>query len=298
MTRRLVRRLATITGAVASLWLLPVTPNARAAAQAQTGGRTVFASVLDTHGRGVTGLSAKDFVVEIDGAAASVLEVKPAADPPSVVILVDGVTRVESVNPVRSALRSILARLRAAHPDARVGLMAGPTEGAPAPSLVDITGGRDQLDKALDRVAPSSFAMPLLERAIVAADAVGREAASRRLVIVVTNDAAAGTTPPERVAQSVRDAGAQFWVLHLWPVPTRNVTDEETVLRELPVLSGGRRITARGVNVDLAATQLMDAILSQYAVTYAPASTTTAGTLRVGVRREGVTVAAPTSTRE
>jgi hypothetical protein len=177
-----------------------------------------------------------------------------------VVVVSDGLNSQHDVQPARAVLREIVGTIAGRSPDARVGLMTGPDEGTPAPALIGVTPSRADLDRALDRFAPPSFTTPLLEKIVVASRALATEASPRRAVIVVAHNATIGSLSLERTAEALRAAGAQLWVLDLWPPPQRYVNDEETALREIPPLSGGRRVTWRGMDPAPGARALLDAL--------------------------------------
>lgn len=253
----------------------------------------VFVNVTDSAGRVVPDLEPSDLVVELDGVPGVVTEVARATEEPAVVVLVDESISGDRVNPVRAALAAVVSRLASAQPGARLGLAVGPGEGDLTPRVVSMQE-RAEIQAGIERFSAPSFSTPLLERLIVAARGVGRESSPRRFVLLITHDPIRGATAPQQVGEAFRAAGASLWVLHLWPVPSSAVTDEETVLRELPPRTGGRRVTFQGQNVAPIAASLVNQMLAQYVVTYAPPPSAAAGAvLRVGVRREGVVVSAP-----
>jgi hypothetical protein len=144
--------------------------------------RKVLVSVTDAGGAPVLGLTAADFVVQFDGVDQPVLLAEPAREPLSVVVIADGVDP-GSAQPVRAALRLVLASLRQEAPDARVGLTL--TEAAFRPRMMSVSGEADVLDRTIARFFETGRASPLFESFMFATEALARETTGRRVVLAM-----------------------------------------------------------------------------------------------------------------
>jgi hypothetical protein len=263
-------------------------------ALAQTEASEVYVSVVDEGGKAVSGLAQRDFVLEIDGASPLVLDVRPATEPLSLVVIADDID-VASSQQARTALRTIITSVRARSPNSRVGLMV--SEGATTPRLLNVTDGAAALDRTVTRFVQSGGAAPLLESIVVATDALAQESTRRRAVLAVTRQVWADTSvTPRRIADALQESGAALWAIEIWPTSGRLAVgrEEDTVMREVTRLSGGRRERIfDSISLEATAKRMVDALLSQYVVTYAARPASGPGELRVGVRRGGVKVFAP-----
>ena len=84
--------------------------------------RPFYVSVTDSQGAPRAGITADDLMVEINGKAAAVSSVVPAAEPVSIVVVTEGIRR-DAISEIRKMMKAVIVGARAIHPDSRVGLM-------------------------------------------------------------------------------------------------------------------------------------------------------------------------------
>jgi hypothetical protein len=250
----------------------------------------VLVSVTDAAGAPVTGLQSQDFVVRVDGVDAPIVSATVETEPPSIVVIPNGFSR-PLIAEARGLLRAVIASAQADFVGARVGLMV--RDGAGAPVMHDAVAGADALEREVARFFEHTHA-PLLDSLLVASETLARESSTRRVIIVVAVGGSSNVDGlvPSRIARAVRQSGASLWVVdaaHGRPVGS----GDGQVLAHVPIVSGGRRVSASLATVVSRTRQTMAVIGSQYVVTYE--STQPPGTTppRIGVRRDDVTVLAP-----
>jgi hypothetical protein len=269
-----VCRIASILAALACCTLL-------ARATESQVSRRVFVAVVDASGEPVRGLTAADFTVHAGDRALRVLSAAPAADPPAIVVVTDGVDVRQTVQ-AREAMRAIASAAREQSAAARVGV-AGVEPGA-AVRMLSLAEDEAQVERAIARFAGSDETWPLLESVLAATAALAQETSPRRIIVALSrrHDPPAEVIDAAREADALRRTGTALWAIDLgW----------SGVLADVAPRSGGRHVVARQETLAAEARRIMQAVESQYVVTYA--LTDDDGPLRVGVRRAGAIVLAP-----
>jgi hypothetical protein len=256
---------------------------ATCAAQATPG--TVYVAVADADGRPVSGLTEKDFVVNVDNVTQPLIGVQPASEPLSIVLIAGSVVE-NDLQQERIALQSVINRLRQASPDSRVGLID--TDASAVPVLVGLTEAASGLDRRAARLQRTGE-FDLVEGFLDATRALAREPNHRRDVLVISSGGLGSPRADlQRVAQAFKDTRAALWEVHF------ESHNAGACGNPLAVLTGGRCETIfDSLALDATAKRVTDLLLSQYALTYAPTRTAGPGALQVAVRRAGVKVLAP-----
>jgi hypothetical protein len=268
--------------------LFTVLPLAGDSASPSARASMAYVSVIGPDGSPISGLGPNDFLVRRGAHAGRVQSVSTADATPSVIIMPLGLG-VPWLSDSRGLMRTATDAIRERFPDARVGLMV--RDGATAPAMRHVTQEADALTTDIDRFFSHNNA-PLLDSLVVAADTLAREPNTRRVIItayVGTSDLVDGLSLT-RVAKAVRDSGASLWVLQVGGGLPLGSADGQ-VLDLVPVSSGGRRISSSLPSLVPLTRQTIDLIAGQYLVAYdAPAVD---APVRIGVRRDDVTVLAP-----
>ena len=268
--------------------------HARAAREQQQ----MYVTVTDNKGKPVKNLTSADFAISIDGAAQEIVDVKPATDPASVVILTDrlGLTPTYGPLDIRQALSDFIKVLRTAQPDTKFALTTfdGPViqvtkfhdcpiraRQAARPVVHDRPGRRAARRPAGCR-AGTCFTAPSERRVIFTV-----YAGYRPDISAVRTDAA---------AEMLRLSRASLWAIEVLVNETANYsgTSREIVVDRGGALSGGMKdVVASSSGMDSMAKRMAELIGAQYAVTYAPAGGSATSKVAVGVRGTGLHVLAP-----
>ena len=279
----MVRRSIGILGVVLALSSLPT---------AKAEPARVYVVVVDGNGQPITGLSSRHFLLRVDGVEPPILGVRPATDPPALVVIVDGYTDFYTLQ-MRRALRGVLNVLRAVAPEAHVGFMM--SEGSTPPALKHVTRDAAALDREAASFLQRGASAPMLESIGVAARVLS-EAGPRRLILLLTSqrDSIASSGSAEVTGEAVRRSGASLWALQsTLPMTQSGVVENEKVLKTVTRASGGRREQRLTWLIEEHAIAMTRQMLSQYEVTFELAENGGPGYLRVGVDRQGVEVFAP-----
>lgn len=254
---------------------------------------SVYVSVAGVDGHPLTSLTVQDFVVSVDGRDQAVLNVRPATDSLSLVLVVDQLyVADQSLLQVRKALQEVVESVRQQNRTARIGLSSQTSP----PKLVSVTEEAHALDRTVSGFFPSPDAAPLLEGIIDATGVLAKESTNRRVVLAITSHRAIDfSVGAQRISDALRHTRSALWAVELWPTAGgRETRDEAAVLDVVTGLSGGQHATIYDATALPKTTQQMvDLLLSQYVVTYAPPPPSGSGALRVGVKRDRVEVIAP-----
>ena len=251
-----------------------------------------YAVITDTSGTPVPGLSAADFVVQLNGAEVPVTAAAAATEPLSLVFLTSGVPQAGALE-TRRTMEAILDLIVAHNPESRVGLML--EQGGPAPVMHNVRDADGALKRSISHFVGSHDTAPLLESIITAARTLRTEPTSRRVILALSegDKSQADVAAPNTVFTALREAGASLWSLDYgWGSTT--TTSEQRVLTDGARMSGGRRDALRPASMPGRINRLVEAILSQYSVSFTvPPGLSLHAQLRVGVRRDKGTVLAP-----
>ena len=244
---------------------------------------TIFVTVVAPAAGPVSGLQAKDFVVQ--GGKADVKAAVVASEPLAVELLIDVSRPPIGVNPpiqdVRTALQSFVQTLRKAEPSVRIGVVEVSNAAVPTVKL-DAPG--TALDKAIGTVAPGpdmSGSAVILEGLQDASHTLANEPAPRRALVSV--DIGSGDSfPDNRVDALVKDVfktGVSVWAISVRTAVEQTVSNgsstalynvRDGAFNSMIKNNGGLRMTI------VAATGLKDqlqivanSLISQYELTIA-----------------------------
>jgi hypothetical protein len=262
-------------------------------AAAQSVQRTIYASALDAGGAPVTNLAPSDFVVREDKVAREILDVRPAADPMELVLLVDNSQAAEQyVRDYREALPAFINAIAADETGARhqisiITLAERPTINTNYTFDVALTL------KGAQRI----FAMPesgsyLLDALIEVSKAISKRGAVRPVIVAVTTE---GPDLSDRsyttVLEPLKASGAAFHVVIVGP-PVNNAQDRAIVLDKGTRDTGGRRDNIlTGTALTSRMNQVAAELTHQYRVTYArPRTLIPPDQVTISAARPGLTV--------
>jgi hypothetical protein len=259
----------------------------------------LFVSVIDGRGQPVTGLTAADFVVQLDDARQTIETVTAAKEPLSLALLTDrlGHSTTYTQFDVQRALGTFVKTLRQASPDVRIALS---TFDGPVSQITRFTGAATELDRALTRlptVAPDST---LLDAIKDASTMMLRAPTPRRAIfaLVAAYRPDQSTVRSDEAGQLLQLSGASFWALEV----VRDLTQggnaasdpRELMLETGTTLSGGMRQTiSRLSELEPALVLFANQLAGQYEITYGPGGGTRRSRLIVGVRGKALRMLAP-----
>jgi hypothetical protein len=267
---------------------------------AQGAAKTVFATPLGADGAPITGLTKEEWGVREDGADRAITDVKPAADPLAVALLVDITKGTESsISDVRSGTGGFVAALRAGNPGVMIALT---TVAGSATTPVDFGKPAGDLDKALQRLFPDSTQNTTFLEAITdAAKRLTKASTPRRAIVALNLEGFPETSSvqPANVASAVIASGAS-----LWAVSYRNSASTTTsaqggqprdlIFNALTSETGGMRKTLSASSAIAAQLKAVaDALLGQYAVTYTRPDGPAPKVLQMAVARPGASILMP-----
>jgi Ca-activated chloride channel homolog len=219
----------------------------------------VYASVIDSRGAPVSGLSREDFIVEEDGKRQEIRAFSAGAFPLSMAIGIDhsfSMARVGIPGIVR-AVRGFLGALRPEDQTMVVGI------GSETEVLAPLSSDRGPALDALDRLAPWGTT-PLYDAALSAVDAI--ESASGRRALILISD---GTDRySETRAADVLERVRRKDVL-IYPVALGRA--REAVFTEMATVTGGRSFQVASIAaLPGALSSIADELRFQYLLGYAP----------------------------
>lgn len=259
--------------------------------------RDVYASVLDSKGKPVTGLGAGDFTVREDGVAREVLKAEPATGAFAVAVTIDdSQASTSTIQFIRDGLSQFVKKL-----DGKAQVALSTFGERPTP-LVEYTDDSAALQKGVTRLFARNGAGSYFLEAIVelSRGLERRETASRKAIVALINE-----NGPEfsnlyytNVLDALKRSGATLHVLAIG-TPAANDTDElrnrNQVISEGTALTGGRRdqiLAESGIGDRLV--QLADELTNQYVITYARADKLIpAERLDISATKPGIVVRAP-----
>jgi hypothetical protein len=233
--------------------------------------RTAYLTVLDEKDVPIADLQASEVLVLEDGNPRAVTEIKPAADPLAIILLVDTAKpRLGEQAPTRDlrvGLTSFLKVVQTADPAAMVAVMD--TAGA-AVMVQNFTEKTPDLTRAINRLVPSPrTSAVVLEALIDAGKAIGRQKAPRRAIVSVDFDSQdTSSVRGEDMAAAVQSAGASVWAVSIHGAQGGSGV-REAGLDAITEISGGLRLTAVGsAALEQKLLVVAKALTSQYLVSY------------------------------
>lgn len=257
----------------------------------------IYVTVVDAKGKPVTGLTAADFTVELDGAPQEILTAGPAVEPVSLILLTDRLGLNSTYTPfdVNQVLGELVKSIRKGSPDSKAALV---TFDGIVLQVTKFTSAAGELDRALGRLASTAADAVLLD-GLADACRMMKEAPSGRRVIftlVAAYRPDQSNARNEIVAELLRTSGASLWTVEVRQTSGGNFGNSarEVVLDSGGQVSGGmREIVASRSGITSSTRQIAELILSQYVLTYGPATGSSTSRLKVSLKRPGARVLAP-----
>jgi hypothetical protein len=240
--------------------------------------RSILVTVLDQAGAPVKDAKPADLAVTEDGAVREVIDVKPAADPLTIALLIDTTTPTMGTNAptqeLRAGLLAFVKAIQGASPESQIGMWEFAGAGV---QTVKFTPKTEDLTKRIQRMFPTKQSGGVLLEALVdASKELSKKAGHRRVIVSVSfNSPEVSTIEPKLVAEAVGKAGVSFWAISIQSNASASTSSQgstptrEVILDNVTRRTGGVRLT--GVTATALEAQLKsiaDALLSQYEVTY------------------------------
>jgi hypothetical protein len=223
--------------------------------------------------------AASDLAVVEDGATRDVVDVKPAADPMTIAILVDNTKptmgKDAPTRELRAALTTFVRTVQSASPESAIGLweFAGAGVMTQKPTVKT-----EDLAKKISRMFPSQQSGGVLLEALVDAskELSKKEMAPRRIVVAVSlNSPEVSTMEPRDAAMAMRKAGVSLWAVSISANADASGSSQgssaarEVILDNGSAGSGGMRLTGvTAISLESQLKKVADALVSQYVVTY------------------------------
>jgi hypothetical protein len=269
-------------------------------AQREAREKHIFVTVAGKDDAPVKDITAAEFKVREDGLAREVLRIGPAADPMSVVLLVDdSEISDKAINEIRQGVSAFIKQILGANPQNEITLMTigdRPTVAVPASSSAAA------LNRAVDRIfARKGSGAYLLQGITDATKILGKKESARRLIVAfdIEDGTEFSNDSHESVTTALKNAKATLWTVVLQEthaVPsTPEARERAIVLTDVAVASGGG---SKAVLTRMAIPQGMawagTLLTSQFDLTYShPESLIPATKLEVDVTRKDVRLFAP-----
>lgn len=292
-----VLALVLLAGA-AAVSTAPRNPQQQDAPPRATGSRSlsVTASVVDSKGNPVTGLTADDFRVREDNVAREVLKAGPNTEPMQIALLVDDSQAAgNAIPPLREGLTAFIDALQG---KAEIALI---TVGERPTSVVQYTTSAEALRQGVNRIfaRPGSGAY-LLEAISEASRGLQKRAAARPVIVAVSFEGVEfGSGHYEQILRELYASKATLHVVAVGSpaaVSNEEMRNRNMVIAEGTERTGGRRDQLLSVQaIPDRLKQLAAELTSQYVVTYArPEALIPPERVRVSVRNPTLTVRAST----
>ena len=271
-------RLALAALAMVLAWLPPV-----AAARPPL---TMFVAVMDQGGQPVTGLTASDFKVTIGSDDCPVVSASRSSEP--IALVIAPASFRQDVLPMRNAVAAVEDILSHEPGGYEVGV-AWQTVRSVTFRRPGETGG---LIHDFNQGLADS---PALDDGIIsAAKALATRTTVRRIVLALAQHVDFGGYPDD-VRRALEKVKAVLWGVEVEPVGASGTSDTDKVLTMISPWSGGRTEQILDINLIEAATRRqMNLLANEYTITFEPPDRISAnGSLRIAVRRAGVTILSP-----
>jgi hypothetical protein len=290
------------------------------AAPSQTGAnKTVFVAAVDAADKPVAGLAKDGWALREDGNDRTIVDVKPAADPLDVVLLIDtSINSQPSVTELRNGLQAFAQTLFAGSAPVNMSVM----DVAAADVMVaENKKTLDDVSKVLGKTYPDRAGNTvMIEGMNDAAKKLAKSPTPRRAMVLVNLDRVpeASSSDLQKVINAIIASNASVWAVTYENTATKGITggggtsgsdsaasgsnagmvgsgnigqNLELMLSKAPGGTGGLRThlsVATGLTDRL--TELAKTLVGQYAVTYERPGGGTPHVVEVGQTRADVTV--------
>jgi hypothetical protein len=269
-------------------------------AQREAREKHILVTVVGKDDAPVKDITATEFKVREDGVSREVLRVAAAADPMSVVLLVDdSEISDKAINEIRQGVSTFIKQILGANPQNEIALMTigdRPTVAVPASSSAAT------LNRAVERIfARKGSGAYVLQGITDAAKILNKKESARRLIVAfdIEDGTEFSNDSHESVMTALKNAKATLWTVvlqeqHIAPV-TPEARERAIVLTDVAVASGGG---SKAVLTRLALPQgfawAATLLTSQLDLTYShPESLIPATKLEVDITRKDVRLFAP-----
>jgi hypothetical protein len=277
--RRLVGSVlaAVFLAALASAGAQPLPPNQQ----------RIYVAIADAKSAKAAPRDMEAFHVWESGVARPVVAASPATAAPSIVVIIHGFERDETLD-ARKALTAFVDAIRAGSPDARIALIGDVKD----PKLTNITADAARIDETARRFAVSGSNLLYYEAIVDAAKALSKETSDRRIIVTLTkstkHDADHQTTP--QTVAALKKSGAAVWAIDVTPENATQIVNNHPTLEmdgfvlNAPSYSGGASERIFGTaSLPDKMTRFAELILGQYQVTFERPDFKGETELRVGV---------------
>ncbi|HUL75180.1 MAG TPA: hypothetical protein VLT86_18855 [Vicinamibacterales bacterium] len=269
----------------------------RAETPARVDQQHVFVAVTDAKGKPVKGLTKADFAVQIDTTPQEVLNVAPATEPASILILTDrlGIVPTYPAYEIHAAIGNFVKAVRGGIPDSKLGLI---TFDGTVITLNTFLSGPAELDRNLGKLTSTAQDAVLID-AIYEACKVMRTAPTERRVIFVIAAGYRQDTSNVRIdlmSEVLRLSKAALWAIEVHSAQGGNYENRvrEQMLDRGSQLSGGLvDVVASPSALESMCKQMAEMLAAEYDVTYGPGGGSSTSQMAVRVKPEGLKVMAP-----
>jgi hypothetical protein len=285
---------AGFTAAGVLLLAISAAPQSRAGAPVT---RSVYVTIHDEGGAGVSDLTPADFILKEGGQEREVLKIERASAKIRLSIAVEETLMGDMQ--VRIGLFELMKRMIG---DAEIRLL---TSGVLTTTVVDYTSSLDVLVAGINKLSRNpSRQTEVLEGIEQMSREFSKEKAQRPVIVLVTRPwAIYGGGDLKDILAKLRDSRAMLYVA-AWlggaPKEVESFTDQVSqnpVLGDGPIQSGGLRLDVAGTNaIPRTLLQIADDLHSQYLITYElPPGVKPHERFQLTVKRQGLTLRAPTT---
>jgi hypothetical protein len=178
------------------------------------GNKTVYVAALDADKKPVAGLTKDSWGVREDGTDRTIVDLKPATDPLSVVLMIDtSQTSTASIADLRAGLEAFADTLFAG--SAPVSLSIMDVAAADVMVATNKTTAADANKVLTKTFADRAGQAAILEGLVDASKALAKAPSARRAIVVVNMDGVPefSTTPGQKVIQAIVASGASVWAV-------------------------------------------------------------------------------------
>ena len=261
--------------------------------------KSIIVTVVDDSGAPVKGVTPADLVVQEDASTREVVDVKPAAEPMTIALLVDNTKptmgKEAPTRELRAGLTAFVGAVQAASPESAIGIWefagAGVMTQKPTVKAEDLT-------KKINRMFPSQQSGGVMLEALVDAskELSKKGLGPRRVIVSVSfNSPEVSTIEPREVAIAMRKAGVNYWAVAIESNQDATTSSQgstparELIINNVTAASGGMRVGGvTATSLESQMKRLAEAITSQYIVTYARPDGAPAPTAIQAVSKKGM----------